>query len=101
MSNYEVCSIVVDSFYRSTEIKPEVSKPPRKKAAASAHSPSSTKSFDIQLANWRMESIVRESESGSEDEFFDCQGKFVGALLNFLQFTHKQDTLYFSLFRSI
>jgi hypothetical protein len=40
------------------------------------HSPSSTsaKSFDLQVANWRMESIVRDSDSGSEDEFFDCQG---------------------------
>lgn len=41
------------------------------------HSPNSGKSFDIQIANWRMESIVRESESGSDDEFFDCQGKIV------------------------
>lgn len=41
------------------------------------HSPNSNKSFDIQIANWRMESIVRESESGSDDEFFDCQGKVV------------------------
>lgn len=39
------------------------------------NSPCSNKSFDMQIANWRMESIVRESESGSEDEFFDCQGK--------------------------
>ncbi|XP_018317926.1 protein retinal degeneration B isoform X5 [Mycetomoellerius zeteki] len=36
-------------------------------------SPNSNKNFDIQLANWRLESIVRESESGSDDEFFDCQ----------------------------
>ncbi|XP_026829067.1 protein retinal degeneration B isoform X4 [Ooceraea biroi] len=43
----------------------------------SAHSPSSNKSFDIQIANWRMESIVRESESGSDDEFFDCQAGFI------------------------
>ena len=47
---------------------------PWKKSTASLSSPSSAKNFDIQLANWRMESIVRESESGSEDEFFDCQG---------------------------
>ncbi|XP_029155985.1 protein retinal degeneration B isoform X2 [Nylanderia fulva] len=40
------------------------------------HSPSSNKNFDIQIANWRMESIVRESESGSDDEFFDCQEDF-------------------------
>ena len=39
------------------------------------NSPCSNKSFDMQIVNWRMESIVRESESGSEDEFFDCQGK--------------------------
>lgn len=43
---------------------------------AGLHSPSSTsaKSFDLQMANWRMESIVRDSDSGSDDEFFDCQG---------------------------
>ncbi|XP_012231457.1 protein retinal degeneration B isoform X7 [Linepithema humile] len=41
----------------------------------SLHSPNSNKSFDIQIANWRMESIVRESESGSDDEFFDCQAE--------------------------
>jgi len=41
----------------------------------SLHSPSLNKSFDIQIANWRLESIVRESESGSDDEFFDCQGE--------------------------
>ncbi|XP_029679221.1 protein retinal degeneration B isoform X2 [Formica exsecta] len=40
------------------------------------HSPNSNKNFDIQIANWRMESIVRESESGSDDEFFDCQEDF-------------------------
>ncbi|XP_043578851.1 protein retinal degeneration B isoform X9 [Bombus pyrosoma] len=40
-------------------------------------SPCSNKSFDMQIANWRMESIVRESESGSEDEFFDCQAGFI------------------------
>lgn len=41
------------------------------------HSSNLNKNFDIQIANWRMESIVRESESGSDDEFFDCQGKTV------------------------
>ncbi|XP_018341092.1 PREDICTED: protein retinal degeneration B isoform X1 [Trachymyrmex septentrionalis] len=40
------------------------------------HSPNTNKNFDIQLANWRLESIVRESESGSDDEFFDCQEDF-------------------------
>nr|CAD7586071.1 unnamed protein product [Timema genevievae] len=39
------------------------------------HSPSSGsgKSFDLQMANWRMESIVRDSDSASDEEFFDCQ----------------------------
>ncbi|XP_054007489.1 protein retinal degeneration B isoform X1 [Hylaeus anthracinus] len=46
------------------------------KNKTTVHSPSSNKSFDMQIANWRMESIVRESESGSEDEFFDCQEGF-------------------------
>ena len=48
----------------------------RSNSKAALHSPSSTssKSFDLQMANWRMESIVRDSDSGSEDEFFDCQG---------------------------
>ncbi|XP_039307344.1 protein retinal degeneration B isoform X3 [Solenopsis invicta] len=41
------------------------------------HSPNSNKNFDMQIANWRMESIVRESESGSDDEFFDCQAGFI------------------------
>ncbi|XP_076290130.1 retinal degeneration B isoform X2 [Lasioglossum baleicum] len=48
-----------------------------KKNKATIHSPSSNKSFDMQIANWRMESIVRESESGSEEEFFDCQAGFI------------------------
>ncbi|KAL7294405.1 hypothetical protein TKK_0012407 [Trichogramma kaykai] len=47
-----------------------------KKSNSSLHSPKSTKSLSNQIANWRMESIVRESESGSEDEFFDCQENF-------------------------
>lgn len=35
----------------------------------------SIKSMEAQMANWRMESIVRESEAETEsdDEFFDCQ----------------------------
>ncbi|XP_063225063.1 protein retinal degeneration B isoform X2 [Bacillus rossius redtenbacheri] len=32
------------------------------------------RSFDLQVANWRMESIVRDSDSASEEEFFDCLG---------------------------
>ncbi|XP_034182349.2 retinal degeneration B isoform X1 [Osmia lignaria lignaria] len=47
-----------------------------KKNKGVMNSPCSNKSFDMQIANWRMESIVRESESGSEDEFFDCQEDF-------------------------
>ncbi|GAB6028613.1 hypothetical protein CHUAL_004450 [Chamberlinius hualienensis] len=41
----------------------------------SLHSPgcNSNKSFDLQIANWRMESCVRTSDSSSEDEFFDCE----------------------------
>ncbi|XP_076674034.1 retinal degeneration B isoform X4 [Andrena cerasifolii] len=45
------------------------------KTKAAMHSPISNKSFDMQMVNWRMESIVRESESGSEEEFFDCQAE--------------------------
>ncbi|XP_044737260.1 protein retinal degeneration B isoform X2 [Chrysoperla carnea] len=38
------------------------------------HSPGSTsiKSFDIQVANWRMEGLERDSDTNSEDEFFDA-----------------------------
>ncbi|XP_078045662.1 retinal degeneration B isoform X2 [Augochlora pura] len=57
------------------EDKPD-SKKAWKKNKAAIHSPSSNKSFDMQIANWRMESIVRESESGSEEEFFDCLEDF-------------------------
>ncbi|XP_060520907.1 protein retinal degeneration B [Cylas formicarius] len=41
----------------------------------SLHSPSSAsvKSFDLQVANWRIESLGRDSESGSDEEFFDCE----------------------------
>lgn len=43
------------------------------------NSPSSPQNLDIAAASWRMESIVRDSDSGSEeedeDEFFDCQGR--------------------------
>lgn len=49
----------------------------RSNSKATLHSPGSGsgKSFDVQMANWRMESIVRDSDSASEEEFFDCQGK--------------------------
>lgn len=40
-------------------------------------SPGSTQSFDT-APNWRMESLIRDSDSDSlsnDDEFFDCQGE--------------------------
>lgn len=40
------------------------------------HSPNdSTRSFDLQVSNWRMEKLEVDSKSGSEEEFFDCLGK--------------------------
>ncbi|XP_050099369.1 protein retinal degeneration B isoform X1 [Anopheles aquasalis] len=40
------------------------------------HSPlGSVHSFDLQVANWRMEKLEVESKSGSEEEFFDCVGE--------------------------
>ncbi|XP_029833726.2 protein retinal degeneration B isoform X2 [Ixodes scapularis] len=47
----------------------------RSNSRGALHSPSgsSTQSFDLQLANWRMESIVRESDSSSNEEFFDAE----------------------------
>lgn len=47
--------------------------PPR-----SLHSPgsASVKSFDLQVGNWRIETLGRDSESGSDEEFFDCEGEF-------------------------
>ncbi|XP_050079472.1 protein retinal degeneration B [Anopheles maculipalpis] len=39
------------------------------------HSPlGSAHSFDLQVANWRMEKLEVDSKSGSEEEFFDCVG---------------------------
>ncbi|XP_056630476.1 protein retinal degeneration B isoform X2 [Diorhabda sublineata] len=39
------------------------------------HSPSSSsiKSFDLQVANWRIKSLGRDSGSSSDEEFFDCE----------------------------
>ncbi|XP_055615863.1 protein retinal degeneration B isoform X2 [Toxorhynchites rutilus septentrionalis] len=40
------------------------------------HSPlGSAHSFDLQVANWRMEKLEMDSKSGSEEEFFDCLGE--------------------------
>ncbi|XP_031633989.1 protein retinal degeneration B isoform X3 [Contarinia nasturtii] len=37
------------------------------------HSPAgSTQSFDLQVANWRMEKLEIDSKSGSDEEFYDC-----------------------------
>ncbi|XP_043462578.1 protein retinal degeneration B isoform X2 [Leptopilina heterotoma] len=69
-----------DSPIESTAPRPAQKAEPEKswkKSTASLPSPNSSKNFDIQIANWRMESIVRESESGSDDEFFDCQAGFI------------------------
>lgn len=30
----------------------------------------------MQVANWRIESLGRDSESQSDEEFFDCEGTF-------------------------
>ncbi|CAA9994565.1 unnamed protein product [Nesidiocoris tenuis] len=42
-------------------------------------SPTSSQRFDLAAASWRMESIVRDSDSASEDddEYFDCQADAV------------------------
>ncbi|KAK4872443.1 hypothetical protein RN001_014472 [Aquatica leii] len=47
------------------------------------HSPgsSSIKSFDLQMANWRIESLGRDSDSASDEEFFDCQDDMCEASL--------------------
>ncbi|XP_075220766.1 retinal degeneration B [Lycorma delicatula] len=47
----------------------------RSNSKAQLHSPTSPNNLDLAAATWRMESIVRDSDSGSgdEDEFFDCQ----------------------------
>lgn len=35
----------------------------------------SAKSFDLQVANWRMEKLEVDSKTGSDDEFYDCLGE--------------------------
>lgn len=35
----------------------------------------SAQSFDLHVANWRMEKLEVESKSGSEEEFYDCLGE--------------------------
>ena len=36
----------------------------------------SAHSFDLQVANWRMEKLEVDSKAGSDDEFYDCLGEF-------------------------
>ncbi|KAH1011851.1 hypothetical protein HUJ04_001131 [Dendroctonus ponderosae] len=47
----------------------------RRHSPRNLHSPgsSSVKSFDLQVGNWRMETLGRDSESASDEEFFDCE----------------------------
>ncbi|KAL0272196.1 UNVERIFIED_CONTAM: hypothetical protein PYX00_005270 [Menopon gallinae] len=46
----------------------------RSNSKVAMHSPTdSGKGFDMNIDKWRMESIRRDSDSGSEEEFFDCQ----------------------------
>lgn len=35
----------------------------------------SAQSFDLHVANWRMEKLEVDSKSGSEEEFYDCLGE--------------------------
>lgn len=66
-----------------THLSPE-STPPSEhrsqhsKSRVRSSSSGSIKSLQVQAANWRMESLVRESETetGSEDEFYDCESSF-------------------------
>ncbi|XP_046962154.1 protein retinal degeneration B isoform X2 [Vanessa cardui] len=48
------------------------------KSSLRSSSSGSLKSLQTQVANWRMETLVRESETetGSEDEFYDCESSF-------------------------
>ncbi|GBM43212.1 Membrane-associated phosphatidylinositol transfer protein 1 [Araneus ventricosus] len=50
------------------------------RTALCSPSGSSNASFDLQLANWRMESIVRDSETSSDDEYFDAEEHFIEAV---------------------
>ncbi|KAK6638198.1 hypothetical protein RUM44_008626 [Polyplax serrata] len=46
----------------------------RSNSKGTLHSPTgSGKGFDVNIDKWRMESLRRDSDSGSDDEFFDCQ----------------------------
>lgn len=63
-------------------LSPEGTPPSESKSALKSSlrssSSGSLKSIQTQVANWRMETLVRESETetGSEDEFYDCESSF-------------------------
>ncbi|KAF6206087.1 hypothetical protein GE061_017312 [Apolygus lucorum] len=56
-------------------------------------SPTSSQRFDLAAASWRMESIVRDSDSCSEDEdeFFDCQDAVSLAKWSSLELLNEED----------
>ncbi|XP_039751202.1 protein retinal degeneration B isoform X2 [Pararge aegeria] len=63
------------------QLSPENSPPSEPKSSKSnlrSSSSGSLKSLQTQVANWRMETLVRESETetGSEDEFYDCESSY-------------------------
>lgn len=62
--------------------------PPR-----SLHSPgsASVKSFDLQVGNWRIETLGRDSESGSDEEFFDCEDSSSLAKWSSLELLSEED----------
>lgn len=63
-------------------LSPEITPPSDRKSTSKSNlrssSSGSIKSLQAQAANWRMETLVRESETetGSEDEFYDCESSF-------------------------
>lgn len=64
-------------------LSPEASPPSEHRSSHSksgmrSSSSGSIKSLQAQAANWRMETLVRESETetGSEDEYYDCESSF-------------------------
>lgn len=64
-----------------THMTPEGTPPSEHKSSKTnlkSTSSGSIKSLQTQAANWRMETLVRESETetGSEDEFYDCESTF-------------------------